>query len=364
MKANLSSPKTLPILITAVGGGGHGEQILKALCLAKNRNYYIIGADADPDCPQFKLVNERISLPLANSSIYMQSLLKACDHFQIKALFHGCEPELKQFSLHRNLIMEKDIFLPINSSSVIDMCMDKETTSRKLSSLGFDPPKFIRVESKEDLKNIDWFPVVVKPSVGGGGSSNVFIAQNVTELLGLADYLGLEAVVNTFLIQEYVGKPEDEYTVGILHDLDGDYLNAIAVKRQLSGQLNICMSVSNRTLRTELGDKLVISSGVSHGYVDRFPEVTEQCKEITKAIGARGPINIQCRYVDGKVKVFEINPRFSGTTSIRAMAGFNEPDILIRKHIYNEDIKVDFEYESGLVLRGLVEYKIRDRFTN
>jgi carbamoyl-phosphate synthase large subunit len=50
----------------------------------------------------------------------------------------------------------------------------------------------------------------------------------------------------------------------------------------------------------------------------------------------RGPANIQCRLVGDEVKVFEVHPRFSGTTSIRAMVGFNEPDILIRNYLFNE----------------------------
>lgn len=348
----------LAILVTAIGGGGHGEQILKALRLAKGNCYHIVGADSQPNCPQFDLVDEQVVLPLAIDPTYMDTLLDVCNRFQIKALFHGCEPELKKFAVERDRITQQGIFLPINPTKLIDLCMNKEKTNSRLAALGFEPPKFVRVSSRDELKKIDWFPVVVKPSVGGGGSANVYIAQNTTELLGLADYLGLEAIADNFLIQEYVGTPDGEYTVGVLHDMNGEYLNSIAVRRLLSGQLNIRMSVPNRTGRSELGSKLMISSGVSHGYVGRFSEVTEQCKEIAGAIGAKGPINIQCRLVNGKVKVFEINPRFSGTTSIRAMVGYNEPDVLLRKHLFGESIQIDFPYEEALVLRGLVETKV------
>lgn len=46
----------LPVLITAIGGGGHGEQILKALRLADNEKYRLIGADAQAECAQSELV--------------------------------------------------------------------------------------------------------------------------------------------------------------------------------------------------------------------------------------------------------------------------------------------------------------------
>jgi carbamoyl-phosphate synthase large subunit len=60
----------------------------------------------------------------------------------------------------------------------------------------------------------------------------------------------------------------------------------------------------------------------------------------------------------GIPKVFEINPRFSGTTSLRAMKGYNEPDCLLRKHLFGEEIKVRFDYGSGLILRSLCENEV------
>jgi carbamoyl-phosphate synthase large subunit len=348
----------LNVLVTAMGGGGHGEQILKALRLAEKGRYRIIGADANPNCPQFDMVDQSAVLPFASAPDYLQKLFELIDEYQVKALFHGCEPELNLFSKHRKEIMGRDVFLPINPSAVINLCMDKEKTNQRLIELGFDSPKFAVITAREDLAAIDWFPVVAKPSVGGGGSANVYIAQNKKELNGLAEYLSLGKNQIKFFIQEYVGTPEDEYTVGVLHDMNGDYINSIAVKRALTGQLNIRMSVPNKTSKAELGSKLVISSGVSQGAIGRFPEVTNQCKAIAKAIGARGPINIQCRLVNGVVKVFEINPRFSGTTSLRAMVGYNEPDILIRKHIEGREIERDFPYEHAIILRSLIEAKV------
>jgi carbamoyl-phosphate synthase large subunit len=348
--------KRLPVLITAIGSGGHGEQILKALCLAGRERFTLVGADARPDCPQFSLVDQHVVLPGADAPGYLPTLLEVCRRFAIAALFHGCEPELKRFSQARAQIEAQGIFLPINPAEVIDLCLDKERTGLRLTELGFAPPRSVAIHSRQDLKSIDWFPVVVKPAVGGGGSSNCFIAQNPGELLALADYLGLESSPGPFLAQEYVGSPDQEYTVGVLHDMDGQFINSIAVRRVLAGALSIRSSVPNITGRADLGPRLVVSSGVSQGYVGRFPEVTRPCERIAAALGARGPVNIQCRYVNGAIKVFEINPRFSGTTSIRAMMGYNEPDVLLRKHLLHETIQRGFAYREGLVLRGLVEY--------
>ncbi len=343
------------VLVTAIGGGGHGDQILKALRLATPGSYTIFGADANPYCPQASQVERFVTLPLARDPEYMTVLLRHCKELGVQALFHGCEPELLLFTANRNYIEDAGIFLPINETALIQLCMDKAKTNARLAELGFPAPRYISVTSESEFEAIDWFPVVVKPAVGGGGSANVFIAQDMKELKALAAYLGLGGVTSGFMIQEYVGTPEQEFTVGVLHDLDGRYVNSIAVKRHLNSGLSVRTSVSNRTGRQELGPRLVISSGVSQGDIGRYDEVTRQCREIADQLGSRGPLNLQCRYVDGKVRIFEINPRFSGTTSLRAMAGLNEPDLLVRRHLLGQDIGQDVPYQEATILRSLIE---------
>ncbi len=345
----------LNILVTAIGGGGHGDQILKALRMASAGRYRIFGADANPNCPQARLVERFVTLPPARAPEYLQVLLRTCAELEVKALFHGCEPELQVFSANRGDIERAGIFLPINDSKLIALCMDKSRTNARLKELGFAAPRFVDVHAKEELGRIDWFPVVVKPAMGGGGSANVYLAQDAGELRALAAYLGLGNRTASFMVQEYVGTPGQEFTVGVLHDLNGRYVNAIGVKRHLSGGLSVRSSAPNRTGRANLGPQLVISSGVSQGDIGRFAHVTSQCRQIAESLGSRGPLNIQCRVVDGVVQVFEINPRFSGTTSLRAMVGLNEPDLLIRRHLLGEEVGEDASYREGVILRSLTE---------
>ncbi len=343
------------VLVTAIGGSGHGEQVLKALLLSNSKEYILFGTDSNSNCPQKDLVSKFFVLPSASSSNYLERLYEILDICKIDILIHGCEPELRLFSKHRKEISERGVLLLLNSDEVISLCMNKGATNSFLEVNGFKPPKYIEVQSTKEFSSIDWFPVVVKPSIGGGGSSNVYIAQTHLELMNLAEYLHLSEEDSSFIIQEYVGLPSDEFTVGVLSSMDGELLNSIAVRRLMSGQLNIRSKVKNRTSRSDLGTHLVVSSGVSQGAVGKFPEVTEQCEDIARKLNSKGPLNIQCRLVDGQVKVFEINPRFSGTTSLRAMVGFNEPDLLIRHHYFKEKIEKNFLFEEKSIIRTLKE---------
>lgn len=348
----------IPVVVTGVGGGGHGSQIVKALRQAETR-YEIIATDASPVSTGFLLADHAYRIVPASDPDYIDRLLALCRHHGARALFHGSEPELRAIAAARNTFEKEDILVPINPDAVLDLCMDKVRTARALEELGFDGPPFASIRSLDDARAFEHLPAILKPSVGGGGSANLFLVQDRRELVAAAAQL--LALAPEFIAQAYVGDPESEFTVGVLTDLDGQYLNAIAVRRRLDSALSVRISAPNRSGRSEFGPRLVVSSGISQGEIGRFPEVTDSCRQIADSIGARGPINLQCRRVDGVVRVFEINPRFSGTTSMRAMVGYNEPDVLVRRHLLGERIEIDFEYRSGTILRRLEEVLMPER---
>ncbi|MCK4810515.1 MAG: ATP-grasp domain-containing protein [Candidatus Omnitrophica bacterium] len=347
----MSDQSNIVVLITGLGGGSHGMQILKALKLS-DLPYYFIGADVTKASYGLSMVDKSYILPLANTPEYIDALVNILKTDNVKVLFHGSEPELKVMSKNAEIFKDMEVFLPINPQEIIDLCMDKYEMAKHLENKGFNVPRTFLISSVEDTRNIDIYPLVCKPHIGGGGSNNVFIVQDSNELGLISRYL--LGYLEGFIAQEYIGTPENEYTVGVLNDLEGKTIDSIAVKRYLFSTLSNRIKVANKTNRKELGEVLTISSGISQGEIGRFKEVTEYCEEVACSIGAKGAINFQCRVFDGKVYIFEINPRFSGTTSLRAIAGFNEPDLLVRKYILGEEIN-KIHYKEGVILRALEE---------
>src|SRR3546814_995014 len=68
-------------------------------------------------------------------------------------------------------------------------------------------------------------------------------------------------------------------------------------------------------------------------YVADYPELNDQVRMLGRALQPHGPANFQFRTdADGTPCVFEINARFSGTTPLRAMAGFNEVEMRSEEH--------------------------------
>src|SRR5690606_33397281 len=97
-----------------------------------------------------------------------------------------------------------------------------------------------------------------------------------------------------------------------------------------------------------------ISSGYSQGYISEFPELCDQAEKIARLIQSRGPINIQGRVRNGVLLPFEINPRFSASTYLRALAGFNEIDILL-SYLISGTLHRSKTIKSGWYLRSLTE---------
>jgi carbamoyl-phosphate synthase large subunit len=340
------------VLVTSVGGGGVGEQLVKALRLAE-RPYRIIGADAQTRSLGLADVDVPLLVPLASAPDYVETMLAVCTRLGIRGVFPGSEQELVSLAGARTRFAEEGITLFANNDAVIAFGLDKGRTVEALAHHGFRPPMSVIVTNESDLGAVTFLPAVLKPIVSGGGSANVFIAQTPGELRLFGTYL--LASYPRFLVQEYLGSPNDEYTVGVLSDLDGTLINSIAVRRNILSAFSNRLKVANRTGNPAFGPHLVISNGISQGEIGPFPEVTSACERIAAALGSSGPLNVQCRLVDGEVRVFEINPRFSGTTSLRAMVGFNEPDLLYVRHVEGEAVTPRFAYASGYIGRGLRE---------
>ena len=81
------------ILISAVGGGGFGEQTLKSLLLAKNSNFnYLLLIQTQ--IAQFQFVRDFSVVSPAGAKEFISEIHQLCDRFKINAIFPGHESEL------------------------------------------------------------------------------------------------------------------------------------------------------------------------------------------------------------------------------------------------------------------------------
>jgi carbamoyl-phosphate synthase large subunit len=184
--------------------------------------------------------------------------------------------------------------------------LNTNNLSRAASSLPEDNERFIKEFG---------FPIVVKPREGFG-SKYFYIVNNKDEM----QYAFSKILKEGWhpLLQEYLNDDSVEFTTGITIDRFGKY---------------VMSSISIR--------KIIKSGQTYKAFIDNFENIRKSAEEAALKLGSRGAINIQARLKANEPKIFEINPRFSATCPMRSAAGINEPDIVFRNTILNEDIKID-----------------------
>jgi len=346
------------VLVTAVGGNGNGSQIQKALEMAENSvpgRYRIFGTDRRPLMDGTAHDGRFTDLPDARSSGYLTRLLETCSHWRINVLFPGSDAELFVCAEQLESFIDIGVCVPIQRRELIELCRNKVRIQDYMLHLGISVPRSYSGDTPYELRELDHYPYILKPAEGGGGSRGVYIAQDYDSICHLFGYLKLNPNESDYILQEYIGKPNSEFSVGILHDTDGRYIGGVALNRDLSTNLNVVLRENSTTNRKDLGEELIVSSGVSQGQIGGHPEVVEQCRNIAEQLRSRGPLNIQCRMVDNVAVVFEINPRLSGSTSLRSLAGFNEPDLLIRRIYQGETLAHLQDIASVYIGRKIIE---------
>lgn len=334
------------VLVTGVGGGSAGHEILKAFKLAKQK-YKIVTADMLLTSPGLYESDSSYILPSASSKDYVDKILQICAKEKVHGIAPGSDPEIEKIAENAQLFEKHGIKILVNSWPVIKLCKDKFRLLQFLKSNEINCSDFSLYKKKSDIEMFNEFPVVVKPRFGAG-SRNVFIARDKNELLFFCKYL--KKYGSEPLVQKYVGSYEDEYTIGVLSLDNGNFTTSIVMKRILGSGLSTRQIVEDPTRK----NKYIISSGFSQGLIDNFKDLGLKGEKIAKMLKTNGPINIQCRVVGNEIIPFEINPRFSGTTGARSLAGYNEPDLFFKYLFFNKK-PTKLTYKHGFVMRTLHE---------
>ena len=331
-------PQPVKIMIAGIGGASLGTEICKCLCLAGK--YEIFGCDISSTA--YGLYDKGFAKTYHISrENYVSEVLKVCQQTGAKWLIPGGEQPNALLGAAAELFAREGIRVVTNDAAIVGVFSDKGATFNKLSACGIPIPKTKELQGADDVHYVG-LPCIVKPATGSGGSAAVFFAVTEDEALIYADYI--RRIGSVPIAQEYVSDKEGEFTIGVLSLPDGRLVGSIALRRVLDAKLSVAYR----------GRGGVVSSGYSQGYIDAFPDLCHQAERIASVIQSRGPINIQGRVRNGVLLPFEINPRFSASSYLRALAGFNEIDILLG-YLISGELPTSRSIKAGWYLRSLTE---------
>lgn len=283
------------VLITGAGAL-LGQEIYRSLRHSTLITDLFIGfADPSPSAVGLYWSNASHVLPMACSDDYIDALIQLLRSNSYQFLIPGTDVELPKIASARERIESASgCKVIVSSKNVIDISNDKFLTASFLSSHGFLPPRSWTAQSiqDEDFSSLP-YPLIVKPR-NGARSIGVMKINSPDQLL--------HSVLSTDkpVIQECIGSSDTEFTAGTV-SFGSKCFSTILLRRTLrDGNTWTAQVVNDRTLQ------LAIS------------QIAEQLKPY-------GPCNFQFRLdSNGLPRVFEINARFSGTTYMRTLSGFDE----------------------------------------
>lgn len=303
--------KKIRVLVTGAGGCTVGEGIIKAL--RTKPDYEIYASDVDPISPHLFRAKQGFLVPKASDPDYLSFIIDLCQKQSIDILIPGSDFENRELARVRQIV--KNPIILTNAPKVVAIGSDGWQTFCFLHDNNFKCPDSCLYSDLARFQRSHDFPLIIKPRFSQG-SHGVYKVENQSDLdhaLGIHRRDGVES-----LIQQYMGTNEEEYTVGVLSSRTKKVISVVTLKRTLIAGASFKMSVVTDTALVKLAKKL------SH------------------EIGSDGPLNFQARKERGKYYIFEINPRFSGTTPVRCGLGINEPDLLIKNYLF----KTSFAYRS------------------
>ena len=296
----------MKILVTGAGAL-LGQGIVRSLRMSRLAPE-IVAVDPSPLSAGLYWADARYVVPMASNDRYIDAIETILDTELPDALLVGTDVELKLFATHRTRL-EKcwPLKVIVSSPSMVQIADDKFLTYQFLKESGFNPPESRLVDSAQELVEQFDFPLVVKPR-NGARSAGVIVVKTKEELAQAMK--GVQDAV----VQEHLSEEFGEFTAGTV-TFDGNCQALIVMRRDLR---------DGNTYRA---------------FTVQDSEIDAQVRAMAQAFGAYGPANFQFRVENGIVRVFEINCRFSGTTPLRALAGFNEVDLVLRHTLLDDPVK-------------------------
>lgn len=254
----------------------------------------VVVTDVSAMSPAVYAADRSFRVGLSKDPGYIDQILAIAVGEGVGLVVPTIDDELEIFGHARSRFADHGILVAVSRPETTSLCDDKFATCRELARRGVAAAKSWLPES---LPSDPQYPLFVKPRQGRGGLGAHRI-RNARDLAFFLDY------VDGPIIQEYLNGPE--FTIDVLCDFAGRPLSIVPRRRDH-----------------------VRAGVIDRGCTVNDPALIALAQACTTALPFFGAINIQCRVVDGRPVVFEINPRFSGGIPLTIEAGADFPRMLV-----------------------------------
>ncbi len=321
--------------ILVLGMGSNVSQgIVKALRNIKDIPIHIVGACISKSSVGLYMCDEALISPLATDEGFVPWYINICNEKLIDMAFTGVEANIDTLVRNRKNIenaVKTQYAFP--KKEAWEIGFDKYKTCQWLKDNDIPFPDFALASDDKVLSELIsrvGFPVIAKPR-SGKGSAGIIVANSLKELMGIIGR-------NDYVVQEYVGNTDSEYTIGCYFSKAGELKSTIILHRYLK------------------------NGGTSIAEIVNDKDINEIIEKISNKLQTTGPLNIQIRKKeDGTPVCFEWNVRYSGTTAIRNHFGFCDVEAAIREYVLHENVEKCFHVAmNGVAMRYDEEMYFQD----
>ena len=207
------------------------------------------------------------------------------------------DPDIPVLARHRDNLRIVGARVAVLSPEAAAVTADKWHTMHFFRRLGLPTPRSWLPGQSKHLPGE--YPIFIKPR-DGSASERAFVARDEREYAFFIHY------VRNAIAQEYL--PGPELTTDVMCDLDGEILAA----------------VSRQRIKVRSGE-------VEKGVTVCDPRVLDASAAIAKALGAIGPITVQCMMKNDTPYFTEVNARLGGGFPLGLAAGADSLRWLLAK---------------------------------
>ena len=293
----------LNILVLAVGSP-LGQSIVKALKVSRLPLDIHVADISDFAAGLYFNGVTHVILPAVKDPNFFECLRAYIHKNKIQAIFPVIAPEHEFFSKNVDYFRNAGVEVLSCAPDVYHLCSDKYTSMVELRRMGIAAPDTSLCSTDEEVEQFlvkNSFPVFIKPR-SGASSADIFKVHERDRLFAILGAFPRDY----FIIQAFLDDARD-FTAGVYVSRDRSFQETFIIERELK------FGLSYRGIIFE--DKIL----------------SNYCLKIAEVIGSYYSINIQFKIVGGQPYVYEINPRLSSTTCVRAHFGFNEPDMILHE---------------------------------
>ncbi len=257
----------------------------------------VVAIDISNTAPALYAADTSYIVPRLNDPSYMDAFMEIVKKEKVDVVIPTIDPELPLYaSVKEKIESETGARIMVSSPEVVNVCSDKIRFYTFMREHGIPTPSTFMASEHRSMTFT--FPLFAKPRSGFASVNTFTIADN-------EDLSYVSRKYGDIIFQEFIrGR---EYTIDLLSDLNGRVISVVPRER----------------LEVRGGE-------VTRSRTEKNATIMEMAGKIAAALGATGPITLQCIVKDEVPYFFEINPRVGGGLPASIAAGANTPQMIIR----------------------------------